>query len=74
MLVIVLLHTQNFLVYLQLQTKKSYTVFEELHNCKLKKKGVYSAKVTRFALLDRYTPIQSYRTFAGRSPFAIAKD
>ena len=52
---------ENFPAYLQSQTEKFYTVFEELRKYKLKKRPVYSVSVIRFALFLRYTSIQSYR-------------
>ena len=52
---------ENFPAYLLSQTEKFDSTFEELCEYKLKKRPVYSASVIQFALLLRYTSIQSYR-------------
>ena len=52
---------ENFPAYLLSQTEKFDSIFEELCEYKFKKKPVYSASAIRFALLLRYTSIQSYR-------------
>ena len=53
---------ENFPAYLLPQTEKFNNIFEELHEYKFKKRLVYSASVIRFALLLRYTSIQSHKT------------
>ena len=52
---------ENFPVYLELYIENVFPIFDELHKHMFTKKPVYSAKIVRYALLLRYTSIQSYR-------------
>ena len=52
---------ENFPSYLLSQTEKFDSIFEELGEYKFKKRPVYFASAIRFALLLRYTSIQSHR-------------
>ena len=52
---------ENFLAYFLSQTEKFDSIFEKLRKYKFKKRPAYSASVIQFALLLRYTSIQSYR-------------
>ena len=52
---------ENFLAYFLSQTEKFDSIFEKLRKYKFKKRPVHSASVIQFALLLRYTSIQSYR-------------
>ena len=51
----------NFPAYLLSQTENFVSIFLEFRGRKFEKRPVYSASVIRFALLLRYTSIQSYR-------------
>ena len=59
---------ENFPVYLQSHNEKFCTVFDELREYKLRQRPVYSASVIRFALLLRYTSIQSYKILQNDFP------
>ena len=52
---------ENFPAYLLPQTERFDSIFEELRKYKFKKRPVYFASGIRFALLLRYTSVQSYR-------------
>ena len=52
---------ENFLAYFLSQTEKFDSIFEKLRKYKFKKRPAYSSSVIQFALLLRYTSIQSYR-------------
>ena len=59
---------ENFLVYLESYIENISPIFDELQKHMFTKKTVYSAKIVRYALLLRYTSIQSYRMLLGHFP------
>ena len=52
---------ENFPPYLRSQAEKNFSVFEELEKIKYQKKPIYSGNLIRYALLLRYTSMQSYK-------------
>ena len=52
---------ENFPVYLESYIENVSPIFDELQKHMFTKKPVYSAEIVRYALLLRYTSIQSYR-------------
>ena len=59
---------ENFPVYLESYTENVSPIFDELQKHMFTKKPVYSAKIVRYALLLRYTSIQSYRMLPEHYP------
>ena len=55
-------------VYLESYIKNISPIFDELQKPKFTKKPVYSAEIVRYALLLRYTSIQSYRMLLEHFP------
>ena len=58
---------ENFLWYLESQTEK-FPIFDELRKRQLKKNQVYSSEVIQYALLLRYTSLQSYKLLLDEFP------
>ena len=59
---------ENFPVYLVSYTERISPIFYELQNHMFSKKPVCSAEIVRYALLLRYTSIQSYRMLLEHFP------
>ena len=55
---------QNLPCYIELEGEQTSSVFEELRKLQHQKKPKFSLKVIRYALLLRYTSLQSYRLIA----------
>lgn len=60
---------ENFPAYLQSYAEERISIFQELREYTHKKRPVYSANVIRYALLLRYTSVQSYRMLLDEFPF-----
>ena len=58
---------ENFPSYLESQTE-NFSIFDELRKRQLKKKQVYSSEVIQYALLLRYTSLQSYKLLSDEFP------
>ena len=59
---------QNFPNYVQSEGERSSSVFEELRQLQFQKKPIYSSNIIRYALLLRYTSLQSYRMISKDFP------
>ena len=59
---------ENFPVYLVSYTERISAIFYELQNHMFSKKPACSAEIVRYALLLRYTSIQSYRMLLEHFP------
>ena len=51
---------ENFPSYLESQTE-NISIFDELRKIKFRKNRVYSSEIIQYALLLRYTSLQSYK-------------
>ena len=60
---------RNFPVYLESYIENISPIFDELQKHMFTKEPVYSAEIGRYALLLRYTSIQSYRMLLEHFPF-----
>ena len=58
---------ENFPSYLESQTENS-SIYEELTKRQLKKKQFYSSEAIQYALLLRYTSLQSYNLLLDEFP------
>ena len=58
---------ENFLPYLESQTE-NFSIFDELTKRQFKKNQVYSSEVIQYALLLRYTSLQSYKLLLDEFP------
>ena len=58
----------NFPNYIRSEGEKSSSIFEELNKLRFKKRPVYSSSVIRYALLLRYTSLQSYNMLCEHFP------
>ena len=59
---------KNFPVYLESYIENISPIFHELQKCMFTKKPVHLAEIVRYALLFRYTSIQSYRVLLEHFP------
>ena len=59
---------QNLPNYVKLEGEQTSSIFEELKQIQFQKKPKYSNNVIRYALLLRYTSLQSYRLVANDFP------
>ena len=59
---------QNFPAYVELEGEQTSFVFDELRRIQFQKKPKFSMNVIRYALLHRYTSLQSYRLVAEHFP------
>ena len=58
---------ENFPSYLESQTK-NFPIFDELRKRQFKKNQVYSSEIIQYALLLRYTSLQSYKLLLDEFP------
>ena len=58
---------ENFASYLESQTE-NFSIFDELRKRQLKKNQVYSSEIIQYALLLRYTSLQSYKLLLDEFP------
>ena len=58
---------ENFAPYLESQTE-NFSIFDELRKRQFKKNQVYSSEIIQYALLLRYTSLQSYKLLLDEFP------
>ena len=58
---------ENFPSYLESQTE-NFLIFDELRKRQFKKNQVYSSEIIQYALLLRYTSLQSYKLLLDEFP------
>ena len=54
--------------YIKIEGERSSSIFEELNELRFKKRPFYSSSVIRYALLLRYTSVQSYKMLCEHFP------
>ena len=63
---------ENFPSYLESQTE-NFSIFDELRKRQVKKNQGYFSEVIRYALLLRYTSLQSYKLLLDEFPLPSKK-